>query len=90
MIVSKEAKDYKAAAGWLAKASGAELLECPVAVVVRLYRPQRSGDLDNRLKVLLDALSGILYDDDKRVVEIHAYRYEDKANPRAEVEVKAA
>lgn len=38
----------------------------------------RRSDLDNRLKVLLDSLTGIAYIDDKQVVEIHAKKI--KAN----------
>lgn len=60
----------------------------PVVVSVALFRPYRRGDLDNSLKVLLDALKGIAFVDDSQVVELHARRYEDKANPRAEVTVE--
>lgn len=60
----------------------------PVSVTLRFYRPLRSGDLDNRIKVLLDALNKIAYDDDADIVELHAYRYDDKLNPRVEVEVR--
>ena len=88
--VSEEAKDYKSAAKQIALLSGASVHKCAVAVTIRIYRPRKSGDLDNRIKVLLDSMNGILYDDDKRIVEIHAYRYEDKSNPRAEIEVREA
>jgi Holliday junction resolvase RusA-like endonuclease len=30
--------------------------------------------LDNRAKVALDALNGIVWDDDSQVVELHLYR----------------
>jgi len=51
----------------------------PVAVTVKWYRAmgknhQRQGDLDNRLKVLLDALQDAVYTSDRQVVELHAYR----------------
>ncbi len=58
-----------------------------VAVTVHVYRPQRSGDLDGRLKSLLDVLQGVAYVDDKQVIEIHAFRHDDKVNPRVTVEV---
>lgn len=54
-------------------------LSGPIAVIVRWYRGRKSGDLDNRLKQLLDALRGWAYTDDSQIVEIHAYRY-DRAN----------
>jgi crossover junction endodeoxyribonuclease RusA len=45
-----------------------------VGVVVHWVRQRRAGDLDNRLKVLFDALEGICYEKDSQIVEIHAYR----------------
>ena len=40
----------------------------------------RSIDLDNALKVLIDALKGVAYDDDKQVFRIDATRCEPDAN----------
>jgi crossover junction endodeoxyribonuclease RusA len=61
----------------------------PVRVGVSAFRPRKSGDLDNLLKVALDALKGRAFVDDKQVVEIHACLFDDKANPRLEVGVTA-
>lgn len=63
-------------------------LSGPVVVYASLFRPRRRGDLDNTLKVLLDALKGVAFVDDDQVVEIHAIRLDDKANPRAEVRIE--
>ena len=41
------------------------------------YRGQRRGDLDNRIKQLLDALSGLAYTDDKQIVHIECTRHDD-------------
>lgn len=87
MVKSDEARKYQTSAGWLAKAAGAELIDGDVALELRMYRPQKRGDLDNRLKVLLDALQGTCYEDDGQVVEIHAFLNDDKHNPRVEVTV---
>ena len=57
-----------------------------VAVAVRWVRAKAAGDLDNRLKVLLDALQGVLYWDDGQVAELHAYRDDsDRHHPRVDV-----
>lgn len=57
-----------------------------VAVAVRWYRAKVAGDLDNRLKVALDALQGILYHDDAQVRELHAYLDDgDRQHPRLEL-----
>lgn len=60
-------------------------LEGPVAVVVKVYRAAKRGDLDNFMKCLLDGLQGTAYKNDKQIVEMHSYRYDDKLNPRVEV-----
>ena len=46
------------------------------AIVVSLVwlRSRRAGDLDNRIKVALDALNRVLWADDDQIVELHAYR----------------
>jgi crossover junction endodeoxyribonuclease RusA len=63
--------------------------ESDVRVLVSVYRPRRMGDLDNSLKVLLDALKGIAFVDDKQVASLHAFRFDDKKRPRVEVLVEA-
>lgn len=86
-FVSPEAKEYKRQVAIIASAR--ELIYSEIAVTVRFYRALRSGDLDNRLKCLFDALRQVVYADDKQIVEIHAFRFDDKANPRVEVEINA-
>lgn len=87
--VSTEAKQYKVEVTWLAKIAGLhEPMTGQVAITLHVYRKQKSGDLDNRIKVLLDSLRGVVYEDDSQVVEIHAYRHEDKHDPRVEIEVQ--
>lgn len=44
----------------------------PVEVAVEWHRQYQLGDLDNRLKIVLDALQGALYVKDKQVVRIVA------------------
>ena len=88
MVVSAEARAYKR------RVAGIFIQERPapfigvVNVRIAVYRPQRRGDLDNTLKVLLDSLKGLAYDDDDQIVSIAATRHDDKANPRAEIEIE--
>lgn len=86
VFVSEEAKRYKSQ---VAKLAGQpSLIQSAVVVTLKVFRAQRSGDLDNKLKVLFDSLQGVVYANDSQIVEIHAFRYEDKNDPRVEVEVK--
>lgn len=89
-ILSREGRIYRQRVGWLCMMHKVRPLDGPVVVSVVVYRPRRSGDLDNALKSLLDSLKGYLFHDDAQVVEIHARRDDDKANPRAEVRVEPA
>lgn len=77
LYVSDEAKQYKQEVWILAREYGIyDPLEGAVIVTAKVYRPRKAGDLDNRLKVLLDALQGTAYHNDKQIVEIHAYLLE--------------
>lgn len=89
-IVSREARAYKLRVATEAKVkhSLARPLAGPLSVLLAVYRPQRRGDLDNALKVTLDALNGIAWEDDSQIEELHAMRFEDKANPRVVVTVE--
>lgn len=64
-------------------------LPTQLAVTMRIYRPRKAGDIDNRVKIILDSMNGRLWIDDSQISELHVYRYDDKANPRIELEVAA-
>lgn len=87
MVRSAAATAYKQAAGWLCRTAGMEPLHGDVRVALAFYRPTKRGDLDNLLKVTLDALIGHAYDDDSQIRRIHASLHDDKDCPRVEVEV---
>jgi crossover junction endodeoxyribonuclease RusA len=86
---SDEARQYQQAVGWQCQAMRIAPHTGPMALTIRVYRPRKSGDLSNRIKVLEDALQGYVYNDDAQVVEMHAYLRDDKTNPRVEVECEA-
>lgn len=86
VLLSREGRAYKEQVGWLALAAQqAPPLRGPVVVELVLYRPRKAGDIDGPLKVLLDALEGHLWANDRQIVEMHVYRKDDKHNPRVEV-----
>lgn len=87
VYVSDEAKAYKQTVAMLARVDGAKVLTGPVAVAVAVYRARKAGDLDNFLKILLDALQGIYYANDNQVREIHATLHDDRHDPRVEVAI---
>lgn len=85
VYVSDEASGYIAEISFILRRI--KPLTGDVAMTVRIYRERKSGDLDNRLKILFDSLRGLLYLDDDQITEIHAFRHDDKDNPRAEIEI---
>jgi len=85
--ISAEAKAYKAEVVWIAKASGAQLMDGDLSLTMIVYRPAKRGDLDNFFKLTLDSLQGIVYSNDSQIVRILAERHDDKYNPRVEVEI---
>jgi len=82
---SAEAKAYAAAVN--ATDTDHEVLYGPVSVKASFYFGSLRGDLDNRIKVLLDVLQGITYADDRQVHALCAVRRLDRQNPRVEVVV---
>lgn len=58
-----------------------------VKVDLRVYRPRRIGDLDGTFKIIFDSMKGYAFNDDKQIAEITARRFEDKDDPRVEVEI---
>jgi len=85
VFVTTEAKEYKKAVQTLFGMPGP--MVGPIGMRVYVYRPQRSGDLGNRIKVLEDALEGIAYANDNQIEYEELFRRDDKANPRVEVEI---
>lgn len=78
--VSPEARRYKILVWNQLKAAKIPVLEGPVAVSIWWIRTARRGDLDGRLKVALDALNGVAWQDDRQVVELHAHVLDGSQN----------
>lgn len=104
MVLSAEAKKYKrqvyeifndadlkgSSKFWAVGSNITGPSKLAVGLSIDVYRPRKSGDLDNTLKAILDSLNGNLYEDDRQVIEIHARRHDDKDNPRVEIGVRFA
>jgi crossover junction endodeoxyribonuclease RusA len=73
-----EAREYASTCGTLLLQAGIQPLTGPVSVTLIVERPRRAGDLDNRLKAVLDALNGYAYADDEQIVALSAYRVDGR------------
>lgn len=89
--LSNEARKYCDDISTRLRAAHVVMIRPPrhVRVSVVWFRGRKSGDLDKRLGILLDALQAQAYENDAQIVELHAKRIEDPENPRVEVEVSA-
>ena len=74
----KEAYQWEAKSQWKGKP-----LQGDVSLSITLYfGTKRKADLDNFNKLSLDALIGIVYEDDSQIAELTLKRGYDKTNPR--------
>lgn len=65
---------FKDQVGWCARAACPDPIRGPVAVEIRAWwSGGRHGDADNIAKAVLDGCNGILWADDRQVVELHVY-----------------
>lgn len=92
IVPTSEAKAYKDECAWRAKAAG---VREPLTSLVelRIVLVPKNGicmDLDNALKVTIDALKGIAYRDDSQVRKIVAERAEADGRGGLVVEITAA
>lgn len=85
MVVSNEARAYRQTVAAIALSAGCRAVKCEVNLTIVAYRPRKAGDIDNLLKIAIDGLRGIAYEDDRLIKAIAISREEDKANPRLEI-----
>lgn len=79
------ARAYKAEVGWMYSDLSPSFAR--LRVDLRLYRPRKRGDIDNVLKMCFDSLNGFAWGDDEQIVELHMLRFDDKDNPRIELDI---
>lgn len=65
-----------------------EPLSTPLAVTLRQYfGDKHRRDVDAYIKIILDSMEGIVYDNDCQIQRLMAEKFYDKDNPRTEVEI---
>ncbi|SFU81793.1 RusA family crossover junction endodeoxyribonuclease [Alicyclobacillus macrosporangiidus] len=95
-VLTREAERFREEAAWLAKAwamqTGWSMPPPRTKVYLRLWYfwpDWRRADANNREKVLLDALEGVLYPDDRWVLVWEMDFDVDRERPRVEIEISA-
>ncbi len=70
VTLSKAGRQFKKdAAVWL-QAQRTEILTGDLFVKITVWFPNRRGDLDNRIKPVLDVLQGVAYTNDSQIVHL--------------------
>ena len=87
--MTKKGKEMKESYQWQAKSQWKEkMLLRAVSLQISLYfGDKRKRDIDNYHKLSLDALSGIVWEDDSQVEEMMVRKFYDKQNPRIEITI---
>ena len=88
-FLTKEGKQTKVAISYeIRTAVKFEPHKGSVALNVLFYFPdKRKRDIDNCLKSLLDCCTGILFEDDSQIEELHVYKQVDVKNPRTIIQI---
>jgi len=71
--LSEEGRAWKDELAWSFKSRKPSKKDFIVEIFLE-FGDNRKRDIDNGLKLILDALSGIIWEDDKQVREVHLYR----------------
>jgi len=90
-ILSARGRTNKEAIGWEARSQyHGKPLTGPLAVTIDMHWPTaRNHDVDN-IKTLLDSLTGIVWQDDGQIVDLHLTKSIDRKRPRVEMSITRA
>ena len=89
-ILSSKYRDAKLALSYEVMANWKKpMLTDSVEIILDQYfGDKRKRDIDAYLKMLLDSMSGIVYEDDSQIVKLTVQKLYDKENPRTEITCK--
>ena len=90
MFMTKEGKALKTSYQYqaLSQREGNKPWAGNIVIDIKLYfGDKRRHDIDNYNKILLDAMTGILWEDDSQIVKMTIWKLYDKEKPRIEIEI---
>jgi Holliday junction resolvase RusA-like endonuclease len=92
LVKTGEAEDFleSCRARLLTLSTSKALHRGPLELYLTVYVPSLASDGGNRLKMLEDALKGLVIDDDRQFVEWHIVKRIDPKVPRAELVIRQA
>lgn len=89
VYMSKEGKELKESYQWQVKSQykGKPLIKDIDLRVELFFGDNRKRDIDNYNKILLDAFTGILWEDDSQIQSLLIVKNKDIKNPRIEIQL---
>lgn len=90
IYMTAEGRSLKEAYQWQAKSQWKKPSTTkPVALTLFIYYgDNRKHDIDNNNKLVLDALTGIVYKDDGQIFRLFIYKRFDANDPRVDIDVQ--
>jgi len=90
MYMTADAKAMKQSYQWQAKTQWKKgVLTGDIVLDIKLYfQDKRRRDWDNYHKITMDALEGVVYEDDRQIQDARVRKYLDRDKPRIEIIVK--
>jgi Holliday junction resolvase RusA-like endonuclease len=88
-VLTKKARNHKEAIAWEAKeqVTREKPMKGELSVEVHWHMPDnRRRDLDN-IKMVLDSLTGVCWEDDSDIWQLRIFKYIDKEKPRFEITI---
>lgn len=89
MLLTKKYRDTKEAMKWeiISQWKDKPLKGNVTLNILQYFGDNRKRDIDAYIKILLDSMEGIVFDDDSQVVEMHLFKEKSLKNPRIEVQI---
>lgn len=89
VYMTKAGKDLKESYQWQLKSQYKKKpLTGDIDMRVELFfGDERKRDIDNFNKILLDSMSGIIFEDDSQIQSLLIIKNKDKKNPRIELQI---
>lgn len=90
MLLSEEARWYRECCQFACSNEwDGPPLTGKVSIHADCFFPNARGDLDNRIKQLLDGMQGTILTNDSQVWDLRLVRHTDKERPRVELTIEA-
>lgn len=70
-----------------------DLFTGALKISIHFYKPKKItsrvyGDIDNLEKAILDALNGVIWEDDGQIIEMHSFKH--YGTPKIEIDIEEA